>query len=75
MTPTASNPRSGALSAEGDIYVSFGHEMVNPLILGFPPQSSDENMAEIERRGVLRHRLARLPNVQLARSAHVKRLG
>lgn len=40
-----------ALAAEGDIYVNFGHEMVNPFILGFPPQSADANAAEIRRRG------------------------
>lgn len=41
----------GVLVAEGDIYANFGHEMVNPFILGFPPQSADENAAEIRRRG------------------------
>lgn len=40
-----------ALIVDGDIYANFGHEMVNPFILGFAPQSARENIAEVERRG------------------------
>ncbi|MGN6204716.1 hypothetical protein [Humibacter sp.] len=39
------------LVAEGAVYANFGHEMVNPHILGFPHQSAADNLAEVRRRG------------------------
>lgn len=54
----ADDERRGALDeaidelvAGGDVYANFGHEMVNPFILGFPPQSANDNIAEVKRRG------------------------
>ena len=42
------------LVADGAIYANFGHEMVNPHILGFPHQSAADNLAEVQRRGEIR---------------------
>lgn len=39
------------LVAEGAVYANFGHEMVNPHIIGFPHQSAIDNLAELHRRG------------------------
>ncbi|SJN15709.1 Diverged AAA-family ATPase containing protein [Microbacterium esteraromaticum] len=42
------------LVADGAVYANFGHEMVNPHILGFPHQSAADNLAEVQRRGGVR---------------------
>lgn len=42
------------LVAKGVIYANFGHEMVNPHILGFPHQSAADNLTEVQRRGEIR---------------------
>lgn len=47
----ALNKAIDELVAAGDVYANFGHEMVNPFILGFPPQSANDNVAEVKRRG------------------------
>ena len=47
----------GELVAEGAIYANFGHEMVNPHIIGFPHQSATDNIAEVRRRGGVRSAL------------------
>lgn len=39
------------LIADGSVYANFGHEMVNPNIIGFPHQSAADNLAEVRRRG------------------------
>lgn len=44
----------GELVAEGAVYANFGHEMVNPHIIGFPHQSVADNFAEVRRRGGVR---------------------
>lgn len=59
-----------ALVADGDVYANFGHEMVNPYILGFPPQSANDNIVEVDRRGgVLDAVLYPRPRVLAATSA------
>lgn len=42
------------LVADGAVYANFGHEMVNPHIIGFPHQSAVDNLAEVRRRGGVR---------------------
>lgn len=42
------------LVAEGAVYANFGHEMVNPHVLGFPHQSAADNLEEVRRHGGVR---------------------
>ena len=49
--PDALKPLVVELIAEGDVYANFGHQMVNPHIIGFPQESPAQNAAEVERRG------------------------
>ncbi len=42
------------LVAEGAVYANFGHEMVNPHIIGFPHQDAVANAAEVQKRGGVR---------------------
>lgn len=39
------------LVREGSVYANFGHQMVNPHIMGFSHESAEKNIAELERRG------------------------
>jgi hypothetical protein len=52
--PVDSQVLISELVAEGAVYANFGHEMVNPHIIGFPHQDAAANLAEVQRRGGVR---------------------